>query len=255
MTASRRIFIGDIQGCRVELERLLERVAFDPATDRLHPVGDLVNRGPDSLGSLRLLKRLDAQPVLGNHDLHLLHARAGLRSLKSSDTLAEVLAADDVEELCAWVAAQPFLRVFDDLFLVHAGLHPAWRDPAAELLGRDPYAPDARAVFAVRVRHCAADGAAPERDDVPAAPPYRPWFEHYDAAQHGGRGVVFGHWAMMGLVLRPHLRGLDTGCVWGGRLTAIMACSKCCFQNVGASLVASESFSRFWCMATTPWCV
>ena len=221
----RRIFIGDVQGCREELERLLERVRFDPAADVLHPVGDLVNRGPDSLGSLRLLHDLGSLPVLGNHDVHLLQVQAGKRAPRSGDTLAGVLAAPDVDELCGWLAAQPFLRVFDDLYLVHAGLHPDWDDPAAVLGGVDPLHPSAGAAFAVRVRHCTAHGERPAEEPVgaPLAPVYKPWFEYYDAGRHGGRTVVFGHWAMLGLVLRPHLRGLDTACVWGGRLSAWIA--------------------------------
>ena len=221
----RRVFIGDVQGCREELERLLEALRYDPAADALHPVGDLVNRGPDSLGALRLLRQLESLPVLGNHDLHLLHVHAGKRSTRAGDTLDDVLRAPDADELCGWLAAQPFLRVFADVYLVHAGLHPAWRDPAAVLAHVDPLSPDAVAVFAVKVRHCGPRGERPA-DEEPGkrlSSPYKPWFEHYDAARHGGRTVVFGHWAMMGLVLRPHLRGLDTGCVWGGKLSAWIA--------------------------------
>ncbi|MGB0931610.1 MAG: metallophosphoesterase, partial [Chitinophagales bacterium] len=113
----RRIFIGDIQGCRVELERLLERVNFDPAADQLHPVGDLVNRGPDSLGCLRLLRDLKAGGVLGNHDLHLLQRHAGKRGAKPGDTLDEVLAAPDADELCLWLAKKPFALDFQDILL------------------------------------------------------------------------------------------------------------------------------------------
>jgi bis(5'-nucleosyl)-tetraphosphatase (symmetrical) len=221
----RRIFIGDVQGCREELERLLEAVRYDPAADALHPVGDLVNRGPESLGALRLLRDLGSLPVIGNHDLHLLLVRAGKRKTRAGDTLDDVLRAPDAEELCGWLAAQPFLRVFDDAYLVHAGLHPAWSDPAAVLAHVDPLSPDAVAVFAVKVRHCNPRGERPAEEPpgarLPAA--YKPWFEYYDAARHGGRTVVYGHWAMMGLVLRPHLRGLDTGCVWGGKLSAWIA--------------------------------
>jgi bis(5'-nucleosyl)-tetraphosphatase (symmetrical) len=223
--AVRRIFVGDVQGCREELERLLELLGYDPAADALHPVGDLVNRGPDSLGTLRLLRRLGARTVLGNHDLHLLQVQSGQRATRAGDTLDELLAAPDLEELCDWLAAQPFLRVFPDLYQVHAGLHPAWRDPAAALGGIDPRHPNAVAAFAVRVRHCSPRGVRPADDDEARRmhPAFRPWFEFYDAAGHGGRSVVFGHWAMLGLVLRPHLRGLDTGCVWGGKLSAWIA--------------------------------
>ena len=222
----RRIFIGDVQGCRQELEDLLDRVAFDPVADRLHPVGDLVNRGPDSLGSLRLLRELEAQPVLGNHDLHLLGVHAGRRSTRKQDTLDELLASPECDVLCAWLADQPFLRAWDDLWMVHAGLHPDWEDPREHLGRLDPLAPDAAGAFAVRVRRCDASGESPEPDDGdPRAPRdrWQPWFDFYDPARHGGRSVVFGHWARMGLVRRPGLVGLDTGCVWGGRLSAWVA--------------------------------
>jgi bis(5'-nucleosyl)-tetraphosphatase (symmetrical) len=221
----RRIFIGDVQGCRGELEALLERVRFDPARDVLHPVGDLVNRGPDSLGALRLLVQLHARPVLGNHDLHLLQSAAGLRELRPSDTLTELLASDERAPLLAWLGAQPFLLRFDDLYLVHAALHPSWRDPLAELAGADPLHPPPAAVFAVRARYSDLLGNRPTVDDS-ARPPggaFRPWHEFYRAEEHGGRGVVFGHWASQGLFVRPHLRGLDTGCVWGRELTAWIA--------------------------------
>ncbi|MEW6072631.1 MAG: metallophosphoesterase [Planctomycetota bacterium] len=219
----RRIFVGDIQGCREELERLLEEARYDPAADDLQLVGDLVNRGPDSLGVLRLARRLGAGGVLGNHDLHLLRAAAGRREVKGRDTIGDVLAAPDREELLAWLAARPFVRTWSDIYLVHAGLHPFWSDPAAALAHADPYREDAAVRFAVAARHCAPDGSLPPADDPPPGPPYRPWTDFYDPAAHGGRIVVFGHWAVRGLVLRPHLRGLDTGCVWGGTLTAWIA--------------------------------
>ena len=104
----RRIFIGDIQGCREELEELLEKVRFDPAGDELHPVGDLVNRGPDSLGTLRLLRSLGAGGVLGNHDLHLLAVAAGERAPRPGDSLEALLEADDTAPLLEWLASRPF---------------------------------------------------------------------------------------------------------------------------------------------------
>ena len=219
----RRIFIGDIQGCRAELESLLEALHYDPAADALHPVGDLVNRGPDSLGVLRILRALGAQSVLGNHELHLLQCAAGQRKARKVDTFADVLAAPERDEFLAWLRALPFVRVFADLYLVHAGLHPRWRDPGAELAGADPLKPDAAARFAVRARYSDFAGNLPARDDVPPGRPFVPWHELYRADQHGGRTVVFGHWAAQGLLVRPHLRGLDTGCVWGRELTAWIA--------------------------------
>jgi bis(5'-nucleosyl)-tetraphosphatase (symmetrical) len=218
--SKRRIFIGDVQGCRTELETLLERVAYDPAGDELQPVGDLVNRGPDSLGCLRLMRSLGARGVLGNHDLHLLRVAAGARTPGKWDTLDDVLRADDREELCAWLAALPFIRVFPDAMLVHAGLHPLWTDPEAALAGLDPLVPDPASDFATRVRYCSATGERPESDWPPPKKPFRPWFDWCDP---GERTVVFGHWAQLGLVEKKHLRGLDTGCVWGGRLTAWIA--------------------------------
>jgi bis(5'-nucleosyl)-tetraphosphatase (symmetrical) len=220
---TRRIFIGDIQGCRAELEELLERVAFDPSRDVLEPVGDLVNRGPDSLGTLRLLERLGAGGVLGNHDVHLLRVAKGLRKLRKSDTLDELLAAPDRDELLAWLAARPFAKAWNDVILVHGALHPAWRDPLVELAGLDPLTPDARTEFATRARFCASDGARPEHDDPPPPAPFAPWFEHWLAAKRDPRTIVFGHWAMLGLVVRPGLRGLDSGCVWGKALSAWIA--------------------------------
>lgn len=219
----RRIFVGDVQGCRVELERLLELLHFDPSTDRLEPVGDLVNRGPDSAGVLRVCKSLDAGGVLGNHDVHLLHTAAGLRAIKPRDTLQDVLAAPDRAELLAWLAARPVVRAWPDVLLVHAGLDPTWNDPVAALAGVDPLREEPRLSFAIAARYCDEDGARPKEDwPVPPAP-FRPWFEFYPRSSDEQRTVVFGHWSRAGLVVRPLVRGLDTGCVWGGKLSAWIA--------------------------------
>jgi bis(5'-nucleosyl)-tetraphosphatase (symmetrical) len=220
---TRRIFVGDVQGCREELELLLERVRFDPASDVLEPVGDFVNRGPDSLGVLRLCRSLGAGGVLGNHDVHLLRVARGARAARPSDTFGDVLAASDRDELLAWLAARPFVKAWSDVILVHGALHPEWRDPLVELAGLDPLTPDAKSDFATRARYCTADGAVPQRDDPPPRAPFAPWFEHWLATKRDPRTIVFGHWAMLGLVVRPGLRGLDTGCVWGKQLTAWIA--------------------------------
>ena len=218
----RRIFVGDIQGCRSELESLLERVEYRVGIDQLHPVGDLVNRGPDSLGCLRLLKSLGAGGVLGNHDLHLLRTARGLRRVGRRDTLDAVLDAHDRDELLAWLSELPLLRVWPDLLLVHAGLHPDWSDPERVLSGLDPLAPHPAVDFATRVRYCDASGERPERDWPPPGPPFHPWYELWE--QRGDRRrVVFGHWARKGLVQRPAVLGLDSGCVWGKELTAWVA--------------------------------
>ena len=220
----RRLFIGDIQGCREELEELLEAMKFDPAADELHPVGDLVNRGPDSLGVLRLLRRLGAEGVVGNHDIYALRTFTGARMRKKRDTLEEMFAAEDAKELLAWLGDKPLLRTWDDLYLVHAGLHPHWKNPGLLLDTADPRSPSGAARFAVTVRHCTRRGRQPETDDPPPPePPFRPWHVYYDAAEHDGRKVVFGHWAVQGLFVEGALRGLDSACVWGGKLTGWIA--------------------------------
>ena len=219
---TRRIFIGDIQGCRVELERLLEAVRFDSANDEVHPVGDLVNRGPDSAGCLRVLRSIDAGGVLGNHDLHLLHTAAGSRSIKTGDTIQDVLDADDRDELVAWLAGRPFVRAFDGAVLVHAGFGPTWTDPVGRLADADPYAPDDDALFAVRARRCNGDGRMGKRSSG-AKGEFRPWHAFHDPARIGNRTLVFGHWASQGLLVRDGLRGLDSGCVWGKELSAWIA--------------------------------
>lgn len=216
----RRILIGDVQGCREELEELLERVRFDPAADELHPVGDFVNRGPDSLGVLRVCRAVGALGVIGNHDVHLVRVARGLRPPGRRDTLDAVLRADDRDELVAWLAARPLVRAFPDLIVVHAGVSPAWDDPARVLAGVDPLVDSPEADFALYARHCDASGARPAADwPVPGAP-YRPWFEFWPRHAGERRTVAFGHWARAGLVRRPLVRGLDTGCVWGGELSA-----------------------------------
>lgn len=218
----RRIFIGDIQGCLEELERLLETVRFDPARDILEPVGDLVNRGPDSLGVLRLLRRLGAGGVLGNHDLHLLAVARGDRQARPGDTLGAVLGAEDRDALLAWVTAKPFCKAWPDVMLVHAGISPAWARPEAILTAPERSAREAAIAFATRVRWCDAEGLTPTPEaDPPADPRFRPWDERVEG--RFAETIVFGHWARRGLVWRKGFRGLDTGCVWGGRLSAWIA--------------------------------
>jgi bis(5'-nucleosyl)-tetraphosphatase (symmetrical) len=219
----RRIFIGDIQGCRDELERLLEAVNFDPTADELHPVGDLVNRGPDSLGVLKLLKSLDAGGVLGNHDLHLLRLAAGTRDPQPGDTLDAILVDDRREELLDWLAARPLIRAWDDLLLVHAALSPAWSDPVATLEGLDPLRSHPDTAFATLVRYCDSEGNRPSSDWPPPPGPFRPWYDLWRENGNEARTVVFGHWARRGLVHLESLRGIDTGCVWGKCLTAWIA--------------------------------
>jgi bis(5'-nucleosyl)-tetraphosphatase (symmetrical) len=219
----RRVFIGDVQGCREELEALLAAVGFDPGTDELHPVGDLVNRGPDSLGTVRLLRRLKAGGVLGNHDIHLLKVAAGDEPKRDGDTIDDILAAPDRDDLLEWMRVRPLCRAWDDVVAVHAGLHPAWADPVDVLSPLKPTGDDWRIAFCTRVRHCDAKGNRPAKDWPVPGPPFAPWYEHYLAQQGTARTVVWGHWARHGLVVRDGGRGLDTGCVWGGQLTAWIA--------------------------------
>lgn len=159
--------------------------------------------------------------VLGNHDIHLLRRARALDPARPRDTLDDVLHAPDRDALLSWLAARPLVKAWPDVLLVHAGLNPQWQDPVAQLAGRDPCAPDDAVAFATRVRYCTADGQRPPRDDPPPGRPYRPWYEHWEKRE--SRTLVFGHWARRGLVHRSRVRGLDTGCVWGGRLTAWIA--------------------------------
>jgi hypothetical protein len=191
----RRIFVGDIQGCREPLERLLAAAGFVAGTDRLIPVGDMVNKGPDSKGTLDLLMQLSAEPVLGNHDL------AWLGKDRSGDARHD------------WLRALPVVRLFDDIIVVHAGLHPQWNEQTLQALTPEDVH------YAVNVRYCDPHGNRPASDWPPPGPPYRPWDDFYT----GSRRVVFGHWARRGLVRTKNVIGLDTGCVYGGTLTAWIA--------------------------------
>ena len=232
---TRRIFVGDIQGCRDELERLLDVVRFDSARDALEVVGDVVNRGPDSLGTLRLLKSIGAGGVLGNHDLHLLGVRRGDRVATEDDGLGKVLGAPDCDELLAWLAALPFVKEWNDVILIHAGLSPAWKDPVKELSVFREGMKDAAIDIATRVRWCDETGRM-AKGDPPKEAGFRPWYEHL----HGRfeKTIVFGHWARAGLIHRPGFRGLDTGCVWGGKLTAWIA-----EDDVFMSVPAARSYA------------
>jgi bis(5'-nucleosyl)-tetraphosphatase (symmetrical) len=246
--------IGDVQGCMATLERLLER-AQPGAHDRFWLVGDLVNRGPRSLDVLRWAKGLGDRVVcvLGNHDVHLLARAAGVADAKKRDTLDEVLAAPDRDELIDWLRRCPLVHVENGRILVHAGLHPRWsakkaRKLAAEIeagLRGDDWtrwiaqvpgksggwddgltgAARIRAIlsFFLRVRCLDRDGV-PDSDFAghprDARKGLTPWFEQ-DNPAWGDHAVVFGHWAALGLSIGTRHLGLDSGCVWGKHLTAI----------------------------------
>ncbi len=245
--------IGDIQGCADALERLLDEIAFDPAQDRLWVAGDLVNRGPASAAVLRRLMglggRVDA--VLGNHDLHLLGRALGVRRRGRRDTLDPLLDARDREAMIGWLLRRPLLHREGDRVLIHAGLHPDWSLDDAEALAREAErwirGPDAGAVLAggpggdlwspalegaerartvvnvlTRMRTLAPDGALDLDFSGPLdrLPPGRvPWFR-VPGRRTRGATVVCGHWAALGLHRGDGILALDTGCVWGGSLTA-----------------------------------
>jgi bis(5'-nucleosyl)-tetraphosphatase (symmetrical) len=220
----RRIFIGDIQGCRAQLDMLLQQLALRPG-DRVFCVGDIVNRGPDSLGALRRIREIGARSVLGNHDLHLLR----LASRSAGDPppqLEPILRAADAADLLDWLARQPIMLVDDAIVVVHAGIHPKWNDlnATASEINRavSAYLAGSRnecVAFATEVRYCDVDGQRPAQDDPPPGPPFLPWDHWYRAPQT----IVFGHWARRGRVAGARVRGLDTGCVYGGALTAWIA--------------------------------
>ncbi|HTS21599.1 MAG TPA: symmetrical bis(5'-nucleosyl)-tetraphosphatase [Casimicrobiaceae bacterium] len=267
--------IGDIQGCYAEFRQLLDIVRFDPGHDRLWLVGDLVNRGPDSLSVLREVKSLGraATTVLGNHDLHLLIVAAGHRQAHRHDTLSEVLAAPDRDELLGWLRGLPLLVREGDRLLVHAGLLPSWtaadavmlsgeveavlRSDQCDALLHDLYGdePDRwddelagidrlRAIVNVctRLRFCAADGTmefSEKRgaDHAPAG--FAPWFAQ--PSRRSSRDTVYcGHWSTLELMLAPNVLMLDSGCVWGGTLTAIRLDDGRVFQVPSRAAVAPK---------------
>jgi len=250
--------VGDLHGCLDALKRLLDNLKFDSNKDRLWFVGDLINRGPQSLQTLRFVRDLGTQAisVLGNHDLHLLAVKAGIRKTSPRDTLHEILTAHDAESLCDWLRKQPLL--FHDsssgCTLVHAGLHPAWdlataRSLATELelqLAAPDYQDFLRQVYRdspvcwdpamrgaerwcfalncfTRMRYLRQSG---ELDFSCNGPPNSapsdlvPWFNMPDR-QHDSLKILFGHWASLGALKREGLYALDKGCVWGGSLAAL----------------------------------
>jgi bis(5'-nucleosyl)-tetraphosphatase (symmetrical) len=244
--------IGDVHGCYRSLRELLARPEV-AAADRLWFVGDLVNRGPRSLETLRFVADLGerATVVLGNHDLHLLARIAGVAAPRRSDDLGALLAAPDRDELAGWLRRRPLLVLDDEQVLVHAGVLAAWdRTEARRRAGRveaalrsDPV-PYLGAFRPGLPEQALPPDVDPEvlRDlrvltvlrtvDPDGRPAYdytgplaglpadrRAWFDVPERATAGGR-IVCGHWAALGLLVRPDLVALDTGCAWGGELTA-----------------------------------
>lgn len=257
--------IGDIQGCYPEFRELLALIGFDPAGDRLWLVGDLVNRGPGSLDVLRFVKGLGnaAVTVLGNHDFHLLRIAAGYGREHRSDTLGAVLAAPDRDELVDWLVQRPLVHREGKWLMVHAGLIPAWSAQRAEALAREVeavLAGERRTAFLdclygdepscwndalegfdrwrvivnvfARLRFCDATGRMEFREKRGAAHApegFQPWFAHAGRAS-ADHTVICGHWSTQELMLTPNVLMLDSGCLWGGALTAIRMEDRRVFQ-------------------------
>ena len=247
--------IGDVQGCDTALGRLLDEMDFSPSRDTLYLLGDLVNRGPASLAVLRRLIALEgsAHCLLGNHDLHLLATAHGVRKPHRSDTLGDVLAAPDRETLLDWLRARPMALFEHGWLMVHAGVLPQWdaADTMAraheleavlrsgdwvgflhEMYGNEPplWSDSLRGAARLRVivntftrlRFCTGQGVMEfeSKDSASTAPPgFMPWFE-VPGRRTEGVPIAFGHWSTLGAVHRKDLQALDTGCVWGGCLTA-----------------------------------
>jgi bis(5'-nucleosyl)-tetraphosphatase (symmetrical) len=248
--------VGDVQGCASALEQLLGEINFSPSRDHVVVLGDLVNRGPDSLAVLRLLAGFGDAAVclLGNHDLHLLAVALAHHPQKRGDTLGELMKAPDAAQHIDWLRHQRMAHLEAGWLCVHAGVVPQWdtnqtlalanevqallrgpdlADFLAQMYGNDPMRWDdalqgtARYRFIIntltRIRFCSPDGELDlkTKEGAGAAlPGFGPWF---DAPQRrtAHQPMAFGHWSMLGLINRPDLLALDTGCVWGGSLSAM----------------------------------
>lgn len=262
--------IGDLQGCYGAFCRLLEKIAFDPAHDRLWLVGDLVNRGPQSLDVLRHVRALGAAAVcvLGNHDLHLLMLAAGYSKARADDTLQAVLDAPDREELLDWLRQRPLMHQENTYVMVHAGVLPQWdiakaaalaheveqalradlpdyHEFLANLWGSEPVRwsdelkgwPRLRVIVnaCTRMRFCSLEGemefqAKGETTSAPAG--YMPWFD-VPGRLGNDHVLVTGHWSALGLRLAANHLALDTGCLWGRELTAVRLQDRAVFQVPG----------------------
>ena len=269
--------IGDLQGCYKEFRQLLDLIRFDCSKDRLWLVGDIVNRGPDSLSILRFVRGLNdaVVMVLGNHDLHLLMVAEGCARLHRNDTLQEILSAPDRDELLHWLRHQRLLHVHENHVMVHAGLLPSWdveqamllaqvveavlrggdvHDLCAHMYGNEPdHWDDSLEGYArlrviinamTRMRVCTPGGKMNFAhkglvQDIPAG--YLPWFEVPNRASRETT-IICGHWSALGLQIRSNLIALDTGCLWGGNLTAVRLEDRKVFQ---VSCAAGEGTKRW----------
>jgi bis(5'-nucleosyl)-tetraphosphatase (symmetrical) len=257
--------IGDVQGCFSSLQLLLDKCGFSPVEDTLWFVGDLVNRGPESLQTLRYVRDLGdkAIVVLGNHDLHLLGVWAGHRKVHPSDTLAPVLEAHDCDDLMQWLLYRSVAHYQEGVLMVHAGVCPDWtleqtlfhaqeleaalRGPDYEWVFANLYGPvpakwsddlvgaDRLRVITnvfTRMRFCKPDGEMEFHHKGrlgSAPPPLLPWFD-VPGRKTAGLPIACGHWSALGLYLREDVFALDTGCLWGGQLTALRLQDRRVFQ-------------------------
>lgn len=251
--------IGDIQGCLEPLQCLLKKIAFNPAKDKLWLAGDLINRGPDTLATLRYLYKLrdSVTIVLGNHDLHFIAVYYGLRKQGKSDTLDQLLIAPDRSDLVYWLRQQKLVHYDANLgyTMVHAGIPPQWdlqetlarsnevekvlqsENPENFLAGMYGNSPNIwsdqltgvdrlRVItnYFTRMRFCNAEGELElqTKESADSAPVgFAPWFSFFQRKTRNEK-IIFGHWAALeGKVAHPNLFALDTGCVWGGELTAM----------------------------------
>jgi len=257
--------VGDIQGCLDSLLLLLDKCGFDRNRDRLWLVGDLVNRGPRSLETLRFVRDLGpaATTVLGNHDLYLLMVAAGVDRRGKGDTLGEILAAPDRDELLDWLRHQQLCHLEDDFCLVHAGLLPQWTTATARALaaevegvlqgpscdeflanlwGSEPlrWSDDLQGWSRLRVivnamtrmRFCSLSGtmdlkAKGEAADAPAD--HLPWFD-IPGRRSADAVLIIGHWSALGLRIEDRLLALDSGCFWGRHLSAVRLEDRAVFQ-------------------------
>lgn len=255
--------IGDVQGCFGALQKMLEHIAFDPVADRIYLLGDLVNRGDNSLAVLRWARDNDIQAILGNHDLHLLALAENLAKTLPGDTLHAILAAPDREDLLRWLRNLPLAVESCGYLLVHAGLLPQWTIAQAielagevqlrlrsadyrlfleQMYGNKPAAwhdtlsgmPRLRVITnaMTRLRFCTPEGEMDfkAKGDPRQPPPgFLPWFQIPDR-RSAGFPIVFGHWSALGLHLDSDCIALDTGCLWGGQLSALRLEDRQVFQ-------------------------
>lgn len=248
--------IGDVQGCDAALARLLEKIAFSPSRDTLYALGDLVNRGPESADVLRRLKDFGdaAKCLLGNHDLSLLAVARGLRAPHRNDTMDSVLLAPDREAMLEWLRAQRMAMHAHGFLMVHGGVLPQWdtaqtlalageveavlrgpqlADFLAQMYGNQPAQWDDSLAGAdrlrvivnalTRLRFCTPEGVMDLKASgglADAPPGYLPWFD-VPGRKTAGTTIAFGHWSQLGFLQRPDIVSLDTGCVWGGALSAL----------------------------------